>query len=144
MRQVRSCVNTCNAGIQSDLAAAEAGTECSEKREMCSVSFNSTVKPVDGTAEANFVKDNEMLMERNAEEALEEVPGNMLLLLLLVIIYSVCLTTLNFFVISLNSPFFVVLLFRNSSNIYCLVWLADSNILFLLLNLNPFILLLAI
>ncbi|KAK1376369.1 hypothetical protein POM88_032562 [Heracleum sosnowskyi] len=64
-------------GSQSDKAAAEAGTECSEKQEMCSVSLDSTVTPLEGTAAAEFEKGDEIPMESNAEVALKEVPETM-------------------------------------------------------------------
>ncbi|WOG88466.1 hypothetical protein DCAR_0207701 [Daucus carota subsp. sativus] len=72
-KDLPSCVNTCNAG-RSDQAAAEAGTECSEKQEVCSVSVDSTVKQVDGTAAAEFQKGKEIPMEKIAETSLKEVP----------------------------------------------------------------------
>lgn len=82
MRQLPSCVNTCNAG-RSDQAAAEAGTECSEKQEVCSVSVDSTVKQVDGTAAAEFQKGKEIPMEKIAETSLKEVPGDLYFLFFL-------------------------------------------------------------
>lgn len=78
-----SCVNTINAGSRSDKAAAEAGTECSEKREVCSVFLDSTVTPLEGTAAAESEKGDEIPMEKNAEVTLKEVSGDLLIIFLL-------------------------------------------------------------
>lgn len=64
---------------------------------MCSVSLDSRITSVEGTAAAEFEKGDEMPMERNAGVALEEVPGD----LIIIVVFSVCLTALYLFVCSL-------------------------------------------
>ncbi|XP_074326171.1 protein SWOLLEN 1 isoform X5 [Apium graveolens] len=78
--EVVTCIQPVNKdgkGRRSDKAAAEDGTECSEKRNMCSVSLDSAVTPLEGTAATEFVKGDEIPMEKNANVTLKEVSETM-------------------------------------------------------------------
>lgn len=79
MRRLLSCVNKCDAASQSDQEAIEAGKECSDKLELCSVSVASTTKPTDVTAAAESDNNNDIPKEINAKVALVESPGDLLI-----------------------------------------------------------------
>lgn len=95
MRRLLSCGNICVAANQNDQEATDAGTVCSEKLELCSVSFVLTKKPVDVTATADSDDNNDIplpepgvvepaAMEINAKAALAEAQGDLYV--------AVCLT----------------------------------------------------
>ncbi|XP_017234769.1 uncharacterized protein LOC108208756 isoform X2 [Daucus carota subsp. sativus] len=67
-------VNEYSKASQSDQEATEAGKECSEKLELCSVSVASTTKPTDATAAAESDNNNDIPKEINAKVALVESP----------------------------------------------------------------------
>lgn len=88
MRRLLSCGNICLAASRSDQEATDAGTECFEKLELCSISVVSTKKPVDVTAAADCDDNNDIplpesgvfepaVMEINAKAALVEAPGDL-------------------------------------------------------------------
>lgn len=102
MRRLLSCGNICVAARQSDQEATEAGTECSEKLELCSVSVVLTKKPVDVTAAEDGDNNNDIplpepgviepaVMDINAKTALVEAPGDLFVAVWLTNLFSFCM-----------------------------------------------------
>lgn len=78
----------CNAACQRDQAAVQ---ECSKKLEVCPGLFDSTVKQVEGTETAGFENYKEISMQRNAEVALVEVAGDLVIMFLSLSLSHSCL-----------------------------------------------------